>query len=114
MLYDSLTQPKFILVLFLVGFACGFLFDARNMLLHSAKRKKILKNIFDFFLVLALFTCLYAINLLYHYGIFRMFPIFVFFTSVGLQRLISQKFFAKIFAKCYTLFKRKRNGAKKS
>ena len=112
MLYDTLTQPHFILVLSLVGFCCGFLFDLRLLFLSKVKNK-FCQHIVDFFVTVFCFASLYLVNLFCHYGIVRLFPSVVFFFFLTLQRFLSQKLFAKLVKKCYTLFERKKHGAKK-
>ena len=112
-LYDTLTQPLFILALFVVGFSCGFIIDLKNLILSKAKHKKFFVHILDFFAVLIIGFSLYLTNLRCHYGILRVFPLLVFFASFYLQRLLSQKVFAKFLKKCYTLIERKKHGTKK-
>ena len=112
MLYDTLSQPHFIFILSLVGFCCGFLFDLRSIFVSKVKNK-FLSHLFDFFVTILCFGSLYVTNLFCHYGIVRFFPIVVFLFFLCLERFLSQKFFAKIIKKCYTLVKRKKHGAKK-
>lgn len=102
MLYDTLNQFSFFLILALLGFSCGFLFDLKKII-----KNKTISNVFDFIFVVLCFTCLYIVNLKQHYGLFRMFPIVVFFVFLILQRFLSKKILAKFFQKCYNLIKKK-------
>ena len=115
MLYDSLSQPYFLLILSLFGFLCGFIFDVENFFIVKIKNKNtILKNFLDFFSVLLSFLCLFFVNLNFHYGIPRLFTIIIFFLSEYIQRLLSKKLFAKLFMKCYNIFvRRKRERSEK-
>ena len=113
MLYDTLSQP----VLFLIFALAGMFSCLAFCLIKIAKKyvkNIIICNIFDFFGIFLIFFSLFLTNLFFHYGIFRIFPILIFFTFFFLSQLLFEKHFAKLFSKCYTLFKGKRNGKNKS
>lgn len=113
MLYDTLSQPLFVLTLLGTGFLAGFFFDIKTILLTKAKHKKILSNILDFICVTLTLLSLFLTNLFCHYGIIRLFPALVFFSAFALQRFLMKKIFANFLAKCYTYFRRKNHGAEK-
>lgn len=108
MLYDTLSQFPFLCILFVAGFLCGLLFDLKNLLVKNTERK-LVGNLFDFFAITTSFVLLFFINLKQHYGIFRLFPLVLFVSSIVVERLLSKKCFAFLFQKCYNHFVRKRN-----
>ena len=113
MLYDTLSQPSFVLILMLAGFLCGFLYDAKNLFLLSLSKKKVTSNILDFLCTFLSLCILYLVNLHFHYGILRFYPILVFFFAFFIQRLLSKKVFTILIVKCYNRLKRKKDGTKK-
>ena len=108
MLYDTLSQFPFLCLLFVAGFLCGFVFDLKKLLIKDTKQI-FLGNLFDFFAITTSFVLLFFINLKQHYGIFRLFPLVWFISSLAIERLLSKKCFAFLFQKCYNHFIRKRN-----
>jgi len=113
MLYDTLSHPKLFLVFAIAGIACS-LFFLLTKRLQKICRNKFLCHILDFFCILFIFFALFLTNLQFHYGAFRVFPIFIFFAFFFLGLFLFEKIFAKLFTKCYTLLKGRRNGKNKS
>lgn len=107
MLYEVTAQPTVFLWMMLTGFACGFLFDLKNILLFFAKRKVILSHFLMFFAIFLTFFAFFYVNLQKNYGEFRLFAVLAFLLSIAIQRFFAVNFLAKPLAKCYHIIKGK-------
>ncbi len=103
MLYPTLNQPLMLLVIFSAGIICGVLFDVLNIF----SKYKILKHIADFFGTILSFLLLFAINLKFNYGQFRIYIIAVFALSFAIEKIISYFLWTKLIKKCYIRIRRK-------
>ncbi len=111
MLYPTQNQPLLFLVLIIVGFLCGILFDLGNLICTLAGRDKYAHHITYFLATTLTLGILFIVNLFMNYGQFRAFVIIVFVLSLILERLISKFLWTKLVQKCYSIFN-KRKGAK--
>ena len=113
MLYDTINQPLLFVAMMISGIVGGALFlGIKNI--EKIFKKRFFSHIFDFFAIFLSFFLLFLTNLIFHYGIFRIFPIAVYFLFFFLTIFLSKKYFAKWVAKCYTLIKGKKNGKNQS
>ena len=114
MLHETLSQPAIFFYLILGGFASGFFFDLKNILLSFFKKKQILSHILMFFCVFLTLFCLYFLNLRFNYGQFRIFSIVGFLLSFSIQRFLILNFVANPVTVWYNKIKEKRNGEKQT
>ena len=109
MLYEALSQPIIFLYMTISGFASGFLFDARDIILSNFKKKKFFYHFLTFISTfLTLFLCFYF-NLKFNYGQFRFFSILSFALAFSLERFIIKNFVANFVIKCYNKLRQKKN-----
>lgn len=101
MLFETLSQPKLLLIFVLTGFLCGFIFDLFNFLKFSSKNHKILSFIFDFISSISCFVIYFLINLKYNFGQFRVYTLLIFLIGFTIHRLSIGKILAKTFLWCY-------------
>ena len=120
MLYETLSQPKVFIFLFLIGFLCGFIFDFFTLFNFFCNKNKITRQLFIFLGTILSFIIFTESNLCINYGDMRFFPFFAFFGAMILQRISLGKILAKFMDKCYNFlcnlgkrFKGKLNGRKK-
>lgn len=104
MLFETLSQPKLLVILFLIGFLSGFVFDIINFIKFACNNNKITNIIFDFIGTLIDFAILFLTNLEINYGELRFFAISIFFIGFSLQRFTLGKILAKFFLWCYNVF----------
>lgn len=105
MLYETLWQPTIFLYMTLAGFACGFLFDLKNILVIFFHKNKILSQILLFFT--GFFTLFFSffVNLKTNYGEIRFFSMAAFILAFSIERFFALNFLAKPIAKCYNKIK---------
>lgn len=102
MLYPTLNQPLVLFVIFLAGFASGFLFDFSNLIKKSLKDLKAIGIFFDFIACILSFAILFFTNLQINFGQFRIYIVIIFVLACLLQRVFSnqiKQFVKKIFVK---------------
>ena len=109
MLYETLSQPYIFALFFLTGFACGFLFDLKNVFSKILRKNNILTHFFNFFATFLTLLSYFFVNLKINYGQFRFFTIAFFLISFSFQRLL----IAKLFTRCYNKFKEKHQNEKR-
>lgn len=101
MIYETLSQPIAIIILAIVGFIAGFLFDISKLLSFFCEKSKVALHIFQFISTLTAFIVYTYTNLLCYYGRVRFFSLFIFFGFLALQRLSLGNIFAIIMRKWY-------------
>lgn len=104
MLYETLSQPKLLLVFIIFGFLSGFVFDISNFIKVLSKNNKIVNIILDFVSTVINLGLLFLVNLTYNYGEFRAFAIAVYEFGFTIQRFTLGKLLAKLFLWCYNAF----------
>ncbi len=112
MLYESLSQPTIFLLISLAGFASGFIFDFKTLLLNCFKENKYLNQISAFFACFLTLSIFFIVNLKINYGQFRLFIVISFLISFYTQRFIMNNFVANTLQKCYNKLKEKYYGRK--
>lgn len=113
MLYPTINQPYVILIIFLVGFASGILFDIANIL-SKLSNDKFAKVLFDFLAVIFSFFILFYSNLHINYGQFRFYIVAIFLLAIMIERFISKILWTKCIKKCYNKLKEKKYGKEKN
>ena len=106
MLYETLFQPKIFLILFLIGFVCGFLLDFASLMHYFTGKNKAFKEIFASVAIILSFIIFDQTNLLVNYGDLRFFPFLAFWGAFVLQRLTIGKILAKFMEKCYNFLRK--------
>lgn len=101
MLYETLSQPKTFVILFLIGFLSGGIFDIFALLNYFFNKSKITRQIFIFLGTVLSFLIFSESNLTFNYGNMRFFPFFTFFGALLIERLSIGKILAKFMDKCY-------------
>lgn len=99
MLYPTLNQPYVFFVILLAGLASGFLFDLANFLNIFFNRNKVAKQILYFIATLSSAFILIATNLIFNYGIFRIFIFLTFLVAFTIQRFTLGSLIAKCIEK---------------
>lgn len=102
MLYPTLNQPLVFLIIFLVGFVGGFVFDVARILTTLSGGDNWSRHIFDFIATAVCFVGLFFANLYINLGQFRLYVLGVFLTSFTLERFFSQILWTKLLSKWYT------------
>lgn len=102
MLYPTLNQPLVLLILFVVGFASGLIFDVAKILTTLSGGDKWSRHIFDFVATVLVFIVLYFTNLNINLGQFRLYVPIVFLLSFALERFFSKILWTKLLSKWYT------------
>lgn len=105
MLYETLFQPKVFLILLIIGFFTGFIFDLTALTNYFFNKNKISKQILLFLSAILSFVIFTESNLLINYGDIRFFPFLAFFGALFLQRLTFGKFLAKFMERCYNFIR---------
>ena len=62
MLYETLNQPLICLILLLVGFLSGFIYDISNFILFLCKNNFVIKIILDFISTILCFAFIFNAN----------------------------------------------------
>lgn len=108
MLYPTLNQPLMFLLLVVVGFIGGVIFDIFNIITTMLGNDKYSHHFFNFLAVLVSFALLFIVNLKFNYGQFRLYVIAIFLAGFFLERVISKFLWTKLIKKCYSIFSRKK------
>ena len=107
MLYPTLNQPLVLLIIFLVGFVCGCIFDLARIL-STLAGDIWAKHILDFFAIVISFSILFFSNLIFNLGQFRLYVLAIFLLSFALERFFSKILWTKVLSKWYSSITRKR------
>lgn len=103
MLFETLSQPKLLLLFIIFGFLSGFVFDISNFIKVLTKNNKVINIILDFVSTIINALVLFVVNLYFNYGEIRLFAIAIFELGFTIQRLTLGKIFAKFFILLYNL-----------
>ena len=110
MLLETLSQPLVFLMLIIVGFLSGIVFDFSNFIWKTTNKNKNFKHILDFFSTLIVFSLFFLCIYLFNFGEIRVYEIFVFFLFFSIQRLtlgkLVEKFIDLCYIKCNEIFKK--------
>ena len=109
MLYETLSQPKILIIFILVGIISGICFDVGNFVKFLFSNKKIFNHILDFIETILILFIVFISNLYFNYGCIRLYPILVFVISFWIERITIGKIVAKFYLKCYSLLIKLRN-----
>lgn len=102
MLYSTNNQFFVMIIIFIIGFVCGVIYDVFKILASFSGGDKITKNFFDFVATIFSFVILFFTNLKINYGQFRLFIILLFILGIALERFISKILWTKLINKWYT------------
>lgn len=103
MLYETLSQPKLLIIFVVIGFCCGIIFDFGNFIKFLCSNKKISNILIDILQTSIILFILFIFNLNYNFGLIRFFPILIFILVFYLERYTFGKLFAKLYLSCYNL-----------
>ena len=109
MLYQTLDQPRLLMIFLLVGIGCGIIFDIGNFIKFLFANKKIPTIIIDFIQTSISIVLVFYINLKVNYGEVRLFPIIITMTSFSIERITLGKFIAKLYISCYNKLQKLNN-----
>jgi hypothetical protein len=113
MLYESLSQPIFTLILFCGGIISGIIFDLKKIFYYLFKKNKIINQFLMFFCIIFAFFIYFFINLKLNFGQFRFFSFLMFFLAFLFERFFVENFLAKPLSKCYNKAKDRVNAKRK-
>lgn len=101
------TQNQFIvfLIIVLIGFICGFIFDANKYINFLCNKNKIVQIILDFLSVLMCAFVFFISCLHLNFGEFRFYILLGFIVGVLIQRTTLGIVIAKICKLCYDKLK---------
>ncbi len=105
LLYETLSQPLIFLIVLAIGFGCGFLFDARNLVCFLCNKNKVVGILLDVLIGLSLGAVLLLSVLAFNYGELRLYLILSFLFGIFLQRISVGRMIAKLSKRWYTFFK---------
>ena len=103
MLYETLNQPKLLIIFIIVGFGCGLVYDIGNFIKFLFNNKKIANVILDILETSVVLSVVFIVNLNFNYGQIRLFPILIFLIFFVIERYTIGKIIAKIYISCYNL-----------
>lgn len=103
MLYQTLNQPKLLIIFLLAGIIGGLIFDVGNFIKFLFSNKKIPSVIIDFIQTSICLVMIFIINIRCNYGIIRIYPYLCFLLTFIIERLTIGKLIAKIYFACYNL-----------
>lgn len=106
LLFETLSQPLTFLIIFGIGFLCGFLFDFENYFLFLVNKNKIIEIILDVFLTIGTCLILYLSIVKFNFGELRVFLIVAFCLGLFVQRISLGRLIAKVVEKCYIGFRK--------
>lgn len=101
MLYPTQNQTLLILVIALIGFGCGLLFNFAYLLSCFFKRNKFFTQVFYFISTILSGIILFFVNLNLNYGEFRIFVLIEFLFFLLLEMFTIGKLWTKTIDKCY-------------
>lgn len=104
-LNETLSQPLVFLIVLLIGFGSGLIYDLRSYIIFLCAKNKVLTIILDIISTLLVFAVFFYCNLKFNYGQFRFFVILSFFIGFLTERFSLGFCIAKIFSWCYNKFK---------
>ncbi len=104
MLFESLSQPKIFILLFLYGLCSGLIFDFCEFIVFLCNKNKIIKIIFEFFATSISIFIFFIVILKLDYGDLRFYHICSFWGALIIQRITIGKLFEKVFDWCYNSF----------
>ncbi|MBQ8909254.1 MAG: spore cortex biosynthesis protein YabQ [Clostridia bacterium] len=102
MLYPTLNQPIIILMTFLAGIASGIIFDGVRILALASKGDALTKHVLEFAAAVASCLLLFATNLKFNFGQFRIYVIAIFLISFLFERIFSSFLWTKLIKKWYS------------
>lgn len=105
LLYETLSQPLIFLIILAIGFGCGFLLDARNLVYFLCNKNKVVGILLDVLIGLGLGAVLLLSVLAFNYGELRLYLILSFLFGIFLQRISVGRMIAKLSKRWYTFFK---------
>lgn len=106
LLFETLSQPLVFLILFGIGFLCGFLFDLEKYVLFLVNKNKVIEIVLDVFLTFSTCFSLYLSVVRFYFGELRVFLIIAFSLGLFVQRISLGRLIAKSFEKCYIGFRK--------
>lgn len=106
MLEETLAQPLIFVMLMLLGFLSGTIYDASNFVWKLAGQNKIFRHFLDFFATLLVCGVFFLTVLDFNFGEFRLYEPCVFFLLLGLERITIGKIVEKFLDLCYKQFVR--------
>lgn len=95
MLYPTANQSLLLLVVALIGFGCGFVYNLATLCTYLCAKKVFAKQLFFFFATIFSFFIYFLTNLHLNYGLFRIFPIIEFLTFLILEIFTLGKLWTK-------------------
>lgn len=104
MLYQTLQQPKLLVVFLITGFVCGSLFDVGNFIKFLCLNKKIAIIILDLIQTAIVLFIIFIVNLQFNYGEIRIFPLLIFLFAFVIEKITLSKMFVKFYKACYNRF----------
>lgn len=104
-LFETLSQPLLFLILFSIGFCCGFLFDLRSYIVFLLNKNKVAEIILDVLFSVGTCAIFFFSCLRFNYGELRFFLILAFVSGFLIQRFSLGRLIAKVIEKCYIKFR---------
>lgn len=101
MLYETLNQPIICIILIMVGFLSGFIYDLSNYIIFLCNNNKVIKHFFDFLATILAFLIFYFTILKIDFGNVRFYHVIIFLIFLILQRITLGKLIAKTIQICY-------------
>lgn len=101
MLYETLLQPKLMVIFLILGFVCGFVFDVGNFIKFLFANKKVSNFLLDFLQTSLCLFLLFLVNLKVNFGQIRLFPAVLVLICFTIHRLTLGKIIAKLYISCY-------------
>lgn len=104
-LYETLSQPLFLLVLIAFGFLSGLIFDLINLIVFLTNNNKVVRVILDIIGGVGVFFVMLLVSNTFSYGEVRLFIPICFLSAFTLERISIGKIVAKTYLWCYTKFR---------
>lgn len=101
MLYETLIQPRLLVIFLTLGFVFGLVFDVGNFIKFLFGNKKMSNFILDFLQTSLCLVMIFFVNLNCNFGQIRFFPVVLVLITFIIERLTLGKVVAKFYIFCY-------------
>lgn len=100
-LFETQSQPVIFLLILLVGFVSGFVFDISKYIVFLCNKNKVVQAVLDVVSLSAIAVVYFLSQLFLNYGQFRFYLLMCFVAAILFQRVTVGKIIAKVCLKCY-------------
>lgn len=104
-LYETLNQPLIFLLIIVIGFFSGIIFDFSNYLTFLFNKNRIIEKFFDAIAVVLCGAVFFIALLMLNFGEFRFYILLGYVLGIFIYRVTLGLIVAKVCSFCYNKFK---------